>query len=162
MFQTLVSQGKVSDSIFGFTLLQSGSELYLGGTDTSKFDGSLTYTPVTQAGYWQIQFDGAHVGSSSVISDSVDAIVDTGTTLLIGDSSNVEKIYAKIPGSKDASNSLGSGTYTIPCDSIPDNVSITIGGEKFTLSADSMNLGAAEEGSSDCVGGIMADDDLGQ
>lgn len=162
VFQTLVSQGKVSSSAFGFTLLESGSELYLGGTDTSKFDGDLTFTPVTEVGYWQIELSGASVGSKTAFSKSVDAIVDTGTTLLIGDSTNVAKIYKKISGAADASSTVGDGFYTIPCDSIPDNVSLKIGGTKFTLSADSLNLGAVEEGSSDCVGGIIADDSEGK
>lgn len=162
VFQTLVSQGKVAEPVFGFTLLKSGSELYLGGVDSSKFDGSLTYAPVTQAGYWQISLDGASVGSNSVFSSGVEAIVDTGTTLIIGDTSNVASIYAAIPGSKDASSTLGSGTYTIPCDSVPDNVSFTIAGQEFSISADNFSLGPASDGSSDCVGGILGDDSLGK
>ncbi|KAI5116280.1 hypothetical protein M0805_009931 [Coniferiporia weirii] len=161
VFQSLVSQGKTSASEFGFTLLSSGSELYLGGIDSSKFSGSLTYTDVTQAGYWQIELGGASVGSKSAFSSSVDAIVDTGTTLLIGDSANVKKIYAAIPGSADASSTVGDGYYTFPCSSVPDNVAMEIGGTKFTLSADTINLGAVSSGSSDCVGGIIADDSEG-
>lgn len=162
VFQTLVAQGKVAEPVFGFTLLKSGSELYLGGVDNSKFDGSLTYAPVTQQGYWQISLDGASVGSNSVFSSGVEAIVDTGTTLIIGDTSNVASIYAAIPGSKDASSTLGSGTYTIPCDSVPDNVSFTIAGKDFSISADNFSLGPASDGSSDCVGGILGDDSLGK
>lgn len=82
VFQTLVSESKVTSPVFGFTLVGSGSELYLGGIDTSKFSGSLTYTPVTEAGYWQINFGGASVGSKTIFSKSTEAIVDTGTTMV--------------------------------------------------------------------------------
>lgn len=74
VFQTLMKQGKTSAGVFGFTLLTSGSELYLGGIDTSKFSGSLTYTPVTDEGYWQIKLGGASVGTKSIFSSSVDAM----------------------------------------------------------------------------------------
>jgi cathepsin D len=47
-FQTLVAEGKVTSSVFGFKLATSGSELYLGGVDTSLYTGSVTWTPVTQ------------------------------------------------------------------------------------------------------------------
>ncbi|THH12233.1 hypothetical protein EW145_g106 [Phellinidium pouzarii] len=158
VFQTLALQKQTSASTFGFTLLPSGSELYLGGIDTSKISGSLTYMPVTQMGYWQIKLGGASVGSKSIFSTPVDAIVDTGTTLLVGDSTNVKNIYAAIPGSKDASESLGQGFYTIPCDAVPSNVSLTLGGKKFAISAATLNLGVVSSGSRDCIGGIMADD----
>ncbi|THH12231.1 hypothetical protein EW145_g104 [Phellinidium pouzarii] len=161
VFQTLISQKQSSASTFGFTLLPSGSELYLGGIDTSKISGSLTYTPVTQVGYWQIKLGGASVGSKSIFSTPVDAIVDTGTTLLIGDSKNVKNIYAAIPGSKNATSTIGQGFYTIPCNAVPNNISLVLGGQKFTISAAALNLGAVSAGSNNCVGGIMADDSEG-
>ena len=78
VFQTLVSEGKVTESVFGFTLLESGSELFLGGTDTSKFTGSLAFTPVTEVGFWEINFNGASVGTKSIFTTATDSIVDTG------------------------------------------------------------------------------------
>ena len=35
-----------------------GGELVLGGTDSSHFDGSLTYISLTKETYWQIKMDG--------------------------------------------------------------------------------------------------------
>ena len=69
-----MSQGQTSAGVFGFTMLTSGSELYLGGIDTSKFSGELTYTDVTQEGYWQVSLDGASVDSSPTFSSSVEAM----------------------------------------------------------------------------------------
>lgn len=160
VFQTLVSQGSVSSSVFGFTLLDSGSELYVGGIDSSAYSGSISYTDVTEVGYWQIEFSGLSVGSKSVLSGSTDAIVDTGTTLIIGDSSTVSKFYKQIPGAKSASSSLGDGMYTIPCDS-DVSATVTVAGKKFTVSADTLNQGQVSDGSSTCVGGVAADDSMG-
>ena len=47
VFQTLVAQGKTTASTFGVKLATSGSELFLGGADTSKFTGTLTQVPLT-------------------------------------------------------------------------------------------------------------------
>lgn len=47
VFQTLVSEGQATDSVFSFKLSSSGAELYIGGSDSSKYSGSFTYTPVT-------------------------------------------------------------------------------------------------------------------
>lgn len=68
-----MADGQTSAGQFGFTLLPSGAELYLGGVDKSKFSGSLTNVPVTQQGYWQFTMDGISVGSKSVVS-STDAM----------------------------------------------------------------------------------------
>lgn len=46
-FMSLISQGRVTASEFGVKLSTSGSELFLGGADTSLFTGSLTQVPVT-------------------------------------------------------------------------------------------------------------------
>lgn len=39
-------------------------------------------------------------------------IIDTGTTLVIGDPTSVRAFYAQIPGSADASATVGSGFFT--------------------------------------------------
>lgn len=47
VIQTLVAEGQLSDPVFAFKLASSGSELRIGGIDTSLYTGSFTYTPVT-------------------------------------------------------------------------------------------------------------------
>ena len=48
VFQTLVSQGQVSTPEFGFYFAESGSEIYIGGTNPNHYTGPFTYTPVTK------------------------------------------------------------------------------------------------------------------
>lgn len=43
---------------------------------------------------------------------NIDTIVDTGTTLVVGDMDTVSALYAEIPGSEDASNTAGPGFFT--------------------------------------------------
>ena len=59
VFQTLVSQGQVSTPEFGFYLAESGSELYIGGTNPNHYTGPFTYTPVTK----QVKIHGTVVPS---------------------------------------------------------------------------------------------------
>lgn len=163
VFQTLVSQGKVTSPVFGFTLLDNGGELFLGGTDTTAFTGSLTFAPLTTLpAFWQIMTESVSVSRTRVVIVPNEAIVDTGTTLLIVDTKSAKAIYAGIPGSLNATSTIGEGFFTVPCDAIPSDVSFAIAGKAFTLSADSFNLGAVESGSNACVGGIMADNSPGK
>lgn len=48
VFQTLVSDGEATDSVFAFKLSSSGAELSVGGTDDSQYTGDFTYVPVEQ------------------------------------------------------------------------------------------------------------------
>ncbi|EJD01642.1 acid protease, partial [Fomitiporia mediterranea MF3/22] len=159
VFQTFVAEGQTDSPVFGFTLLDSGGELFLGGTDTSAFTGSLTFTPlITQPAFWEISAQSVSVGNQAVVTSAQDAIADTGTTLFIVDTDSAQAIYAAIPGSADASQTVGQGFFTVPCNAIPDNVNVILGGTAFTLSPDTFNLGQVSDGSNDCVGGIIADD----
>lgn len=162
VFQTLVSESKTTSSVFGFTLLDNGGELFLGGTDTTAFTGSLTFAPLivtNPPAFWEISAQSVSVGTTKVVTRAQDAIVDTGTTLLIVDPTSATEIYAKIPGARSATNTVGEGFFTIPCNEIPTDVSFTVGGKAFTLSADTLNFGPVSEGSNSCVGGIMGADE---
>ncbi|EIW85947.1 Asp-domain-containing protein [Coniophora puteana RWD-64-598 SS2] len=154
VFQSLVSQGETSSSVFGFKLTSSDAGLTVGGVDSSAYTGSFHYTPVTQEGYWQVTADSINGGGSEVLTN-VDAIVDSGTTLIVGPPSDVEDFYSQI-GGKDASSTVGDGYYTFPCSNIPD-VSVSIGGATFDI-ASTFNLGKVSSGSSQCVGGIVGQD----
>ncbi|CAG8584287.1 9925_t:CDS:2 [Acaulospora colombiana] len=57
VFQSFVSQGQTSDPVFAMKLTEQGSELTLGGLADTLYKGDITYVPVTQEGYWQVNFD---------------------------------------------------------------------------------------------------------
>ncbi|KAJ8086386.1 hypothetical protein PM082_005209 [Marasmius tenuissimus] len=152
-FQSLVAQGQTTEPVFAFRLATSGSELTMGGTDSSQFTGQLTQVPVTTQGFWQIDVDGASVSGQTPVG-TFSAIVDTGTTLLLGDDDSVNDFYAAIPGAQDASDTIGPGFFTIPCDSFPTDISIKLGSRSFPISPETFNLGLVAIGSSDCVGGL--------
>ena len=53
----------------------------------------------------------AIVGNGDVILSNIDTIIDTGTSLITGDTSRVATFYSALGGS-DASSTVGAGFYT--------------------------------------------------
>ncbi|KAF8553168.1 acid protease [Imleria badia] len=155
VFQTLVSEGQVTDSVFSFKLSSSGAELYIGGSNSALYTGDFTYTPVTQQGYWQVNMDGVQNNGQTILRN-VDAIIDTGTTLIVGTPSQVSTLYSTL-GGKAAPSSVGSGFYTFACDSFP-SINLSFGGTSFPISVSALNLGPVSSGSSDCVSGLVGQD----
>ena len=48
VFQTLVTQGAISNPVFSIYLAESGSEIFFGGINQALYKGSFTYMPVTE------------------------------------------------------------------------------------------------------------------
>ncbi|KAI8865619.1 acid protease [Ramicandelaber brevisporus] len=153
VMQTLISQGQVSEPVFAFKLSTSGSELTIGGVNPEHYTGDFTYASVKKKAFWEVNIDSINKDGTAVISN-FNAIIDTGATGIVLSLQDAKQIHAAVPGSKDASSTVGPGYYTFPCDSIP-SISLTIGGMEFEISKETLNLGQVSEGSSDCVSGIM-------
>jgi len=156
LFTTLVNEGQ-ADPQFGVKLADSGSEITFGGVNSDLFTGDFANSPVVQDAFWQIELQGASAGGDTITPSVPAAIVDTGTTLVIGAPDDVAAIFAQVPGAEDASSTAGPGFFTVPCASVP-TISLMFAGTAFDISPDILNLGEIEEGSSDCVAGLMAAD----
>lgn len=135
----LFSQGSISSEVLGVSFRpESGSdtsdtngELTLGGTDSSKFSGSLTYFPTLQSGsaapYWGISIASFTYGSTSLAS-SATGIVDTGTTLIYIPTKAYNKFLSATGGSTDSSSGLA--TFSSKPTS---NFNIKFGSTTYTL-----------------------------
>merc|ERR1712217_842422 len=89
--------------------------------------------PLTSETYWEVSMDAMNFGSTSVVTSSTKAIIDSGTSLLAGPKAQVAAL-AKQAGETSV---LGKENV-ITCNktsSLPD-LTITLGGQKFTLSPD--------------------------
>ncbi|KAH9029006.1 acid protease [Lactarius pseudohatsudake] len=155
VFQTLVAQGSLPSNTFGFYFAKQGSELFLGGTNNELHDGNFTYVPVTNEGYWETNVDALYLDGWKVAGVR-DSIIDTGTTMILGDAKTVKTIYSHIPGSKPAPADIPPGLYFVPC-SFNSTIAVQFGGAKFVIPPKTFNLGALSGG--DCLGGIGAVDD---
>ncbi|KAH7914900.1 acid protease [Hygrophoropsis aurantiaca] len=152
-FLNLITQKAVPEPVFAVKLADNGSELLLGGINSDLYTGNITYVPVTEEAYWQIDIDGMSANGQQLIKN-VSGIADTGTSLLTGDTTNVANFYASLNAT-----SLGNGLYSLPCDNFP-NATMEIGGRSFALSSETFNLGPVKYQSPDCVGGLVASDVL--
>ncbi|CUA70772.1 hypothetical protein RSOLAG22IIIB_09107 [Rhizoctonia solani] len=155
--ENLYSQGKISSPTFSFRLASSGSELYLGGANTNKYTGDITWVPVTNKTYWVTE-GATKVGGNVGYSGSM--IIDSGTTLIVGPSNSVQRWWSNVPNSQpcDVNICNTTGYYTFPCSS-PPSVSFTFSGRDFPISPSDLNLGPTDSTTgSTCIGAIMGMD----
>ncbi|OBZ78061.1 Aspartic protease [Grifola frondosa] len=148
-FFTAVQQGTAPQGVFAFKLASSGSELYVGGTDSKLYTGDIEYHDVSSSdGFWQIG-GGSAILNDKTVASSIDTIIDSGTTLMGSSSKTVESFYSNIEGSSyDEQN----GYYTFSCSSVP-TVAFNWGGKTWEISASNFNLGEISQGK--CAGALV-------
>jgi len=179
-FYKLFKQGAVQKAIFSFYLnrdpnVTDGGSLILGGSDPSKYKGDLIYTPVTSKGYWQFDLQDVKVKGESIHQRSsrrrsegfgefgefreesspqvVQAIADTGTSLIAGPTDSITAINDAI-----GATPIIGGEYTVKCEAIPSlpDVTFKIADNDFTLQGKDYILKVTSFGRTICVSGFMA------
>jgi len=163
VFNNMIDQGVVEEPIFSFWLNRDpsqdlGGELILGGSDPLFYEGEMTYVPVQREGYWEIAMDGMESETNSVGCDGgCTAIVDTGSSLLVGPTKETEAINKMIGGIEVLP---GTGQYQIVCSNIPNlpDIDFVLGGKKFTLSGKDYVLQITQLGQTQCISGFMGMD----
>ncbi|KAF9513530.1 hypothetical protein BS47DRAFT_1376699 [Hydnum rufescens UP504] len=131
----LHSQGTIATEVLGvYFHPESGSdtddtngELTLGGTDSTKFTGTLSCFPKSTTSpyslYWGVTVASVTYGSTT-LATSVHAIVDTGTTLIYIPTSAYNSFLSATGGSTDPNTGLAifstqpTGTFTIKLGSV--------------------------------------------
>lgn len=87
LFDTLVKTGKVSRDIFSLCTARQGGTLVLGGSNPNMYHGKLEYVdmiPRKNRMFYDVAVKGVRIGDDEVkIPDFSDAIVDSGTTVLV-------------------------------------------------------------------------------
>jgi len=85
-------------------------ELILGGYDTTKYTGCFAYATVTVPRFWEFVADSVvlKIGSTTTtIATSINAILDTGTTVaLVGPTAYVNQIYTILGATYDPTSGL--------------------------------------------------------
>lgn len=160
VFHNMMDQGLVEEPIFSFWLSRDpdaaiGGELILGGSDPNFYTGEVTYVPVDREGYWEITMDDmASEGATVGCSGGCTAIVDTGSSLLVGPTAETNAINKMIGGIELIP---GTGQFFILCsiiDVLPD-IDFTIGGTTFTLTGRDYVLEIEQQGQKQCISGFM-------
>lgn len=133
-----LKQDKVlTSNVFGVVLNRNSDgcpntgAIIFGGTDSSRFDGDITYTAVNAGanGDWAIAMDDVgYSGTNAGVTGRL-AYIDTGTTYAFAPASDVAALHAVIPGAK----STDGTTYTAPCDS-DESIVVTFSGVDHEIS----------------------------
>ncbi|KAG8919744.1 hypothetical protein FRC01_001140 [Tulasnella sp. 417] len=167
-FWNLVHNSALASNLFSFYLsrdVETGSELCFGCVDSTKYTGEISWYPldttVTNGTnyWWNIVGDGISVGGSQP-SGRVEAIIDSGTTLIYVPPLVAEELYRTIPGSTEDILDLGQGYYTFPCDNhvLLPPISFVFGGMAYEVNKEDFNIGAIDIFGDRCVGGIVGMD----
>lgn len=131
--------------------------LTFGAIDTSQYSGTITYVSVNSAnGFWEITSSGYAIGSSAFVSSSIDAVVDTGTTLLYLPTAVVKAYYAKVSGATYSSN---QGGYVFPCSASLPSITLGVGAYRAVTPGSYLNYAPVD--TTTCFGGIQANTGIG-
>ena len=170
----------IVDPVFSFWLSRDpeaevGGEMILGGSDPTYYEGEMTYIEVdSYPGYWKIAMGGINVGGETMgcAGDCV-AIVDTGSSLLVGP---VDEVHELIIYQSSSENDFivnqvhtinraigglelipGTGEYFVDCKTIDDlpDIDFMLNGTPFTLSGRDYVLEITQQGQTQCISGFM-------
>ncbi|KAK4701961.1 hypothetical protein P7C70_g4267, partial [Phenoliferia sp. Uapishka_3] len=136
------------------------SELFLGGTNPSRYTGDIEWHPNQKQAYYNISMQ-PWIKNSLAFPGQVarNAIIDTGTTVIIAPPGDAANFWAQVPGStKLRATSDGRSYYAFPCSS-PPAISFSFeNGKIWKISAADLNLGRVAAGSDQCVGAVTGGD----
>jgi cathepsin D len=147
VFDLLYEQGLVPDNSFAFYLTKNGgdgSKLTLGGYDATKAATPFKYYPISWEAYWMVNLDDVSINGVALKVVGGKAILDSGTSLLVGDTALVNLINSKIGTVKGDCSNLSS---------LP-NVSFVIGGDEYVLTPNDYVLKVTQLGQTQCLNGF--------
>ncbi|KAG9236365.1 secreted aspartic proteinase precursor [Amylocarpus encephaloides] len=122
-----------------------------GAIDASSYAGKIEYTPIDNSnGFWRLQASGYQVGTSPFQPTTIDAIADTGTTLLMLPAAIVKAYYAQVPGSQLHAS---YGAYTFPCSAKLPSFTFGIGRYRGVIPGAFVSYGRID--ATTCYGGIQ-------
>ena len=149
----LKTQGVIDDAIFGVYLNDNGfteddtdlqSNIIIGGFDLEKYakeNSTFVYVKTDRRmGYWAVGLQGVSYGGDRLTLESKLAIIDTGTSYLIGPENEVYQFISPLLSSKKCA-STASG-ITCDCGATYDfsdysDLIFTLGGDIFTVPPES-------------------------
>ncbi|XP_067088610.1 pepsin A-like [Osmerus mordax] len=130
----MFDQGKNPQNMFSIYLSNSeeGSMIIFGGIDPIYFTGGIQWIPVLQTtGYWQIAVTSITINGNTVAcSGGCQAVVDSGTALIVGPAKDVGNLNGWVGAYTDQ-----DGNVILSCeniDAMPDIV-FNINGYSFSI-----------------------------
>ena len=121
-----------------------------GFIDSRKYTGSITYLPVNNTqGFWGVTSTSYGIGdSSSMTTKNIEAIVDTGTSLLLVPQDVLDAYYGQVKGSKNSKSDQG---YIFPCQATLPDFIIGLGDYKAVIPGTAVNNTAVSDTRKCCI-----------
>uniref|UniRef100_A0A914Q019 Peptidase A1 domain-containing protein n=2 Tax=Panagrolaimus davidi TaxID=227884 RepID=A0A914Q019_9BILA len=112
----------------GATVKRTGGWFTYGGLDDENCGDVIAWEPLSKVAFWEFKLRGVKTGDYEN-DDVVDAISDTGTSLISAPVAVVENLAKQF----GATFNEEMGTYFLPCDSDTPPVVLTIGENEYSI-----------------------------
>ncbi|KAF7695347.1 pepsin A-like [Silurus meridionalis] len=154
VFDSMMSQNLVSQDVISVYLSsnsQQGSEVLFGEIDASYYTGNIYWIPLSSESYYQVTMESVTINGQVVAcSGGCQAIIDTGTSFIVGPTADINNINSWVGATVDQ-----YGEASVNCNNIPNmpSITFTLNGYTFTISASSYvrqdcNVGLSGSGDS--------------
>ncbi|KAJ6123828.1 hypothetical protein N7471_011145 [Penicillium samsonianum] len=156
-FMDLVAEKKlIKSNLVGFSLSRSADggkdgEINFGDVDTTKFDGTISYT-ATNDKIWSIPVDDAYVNGKSCNFSGKSATIDTGTTYLLIPPADAKALFSLVPHASQQPDNPNN--YLIPCNSTA-TIEFEFSGVKYNVSPKDYVGNTESDGSDYCISTIV-------
>lgn len=145
---TFVDESDLNDKSFSFVLRNNPEQSYMtmpGYDEELVGNNQFTWHNVIEQRYYSLKLDGLAQGNTKIPSDGFKAVIDSGTSVIVGPKSIVDPLIAGITVNDDC-----SGVENLP------NLTWTIDGLDYTLTPDDYVLSVESGGDRECVLGVIA------
>tara|TARA_B110000285_G_C15023867_1_gene563079 strand:- start:77 stop:1000 length:924 start_codon:yes stop_codon:yes gene_type:complete len=145
---TFFDNAALTDKSFSFYLHDTADQSYMvvPGMDSENYETIEKHNVVEQK-YWALQLDSIAQGDSKIDASDYKAVIDSGTSLLVGPKKIVDPLIKGITVKKDCSN----------IDSLP-SMTFTIDETDYELDASDYVLKITQGGQSECLLGVQSMD----
>lgn len=146
-----IQEQKLCDPSFSFYLTSkpssAGSELIFGGVDSAYYTGDFTYHKLISESYWLIAGDKFSYNNKSMGNGDLKLIIDSGTSLIVGDTALFGDLVNSIPQAVDCSK----------IDTLP-TITFTIDGKDYPVTPQMYVLKTTILWQTQCIRGLMTMD----
>lgn len=134
-------QGLIQNELFSVFLNDEDSNLsscvIFGDFDLVKYAGNssqIEYLNVISDGYWSVKLDSVTMNNQNLLIGSITAIIDTGTSLILGPYLEVQQVLDRISDKDDCKFDLYLYCDCENIDKYPD-IEFGLDGKKFKITA---------------------------
>jgi hypothetical protein len=140
LIYSMISQGLIKSPLFSVFLSDTDSSLkscvLFGEINLSKYSkkgSEVSYMNILNDGYWSVRLSSIKVKSKTILKPSISAILDTGTSLIMGPDYEVNQVIKLIDEDKDCE--FKDDYWYCNCDKVEDypTVKITLSEFEFEI-----------------------------